>query len=67
MESTLVTGHTTQDNTNSAQEIFHVMHLSCEDKVGLVALKFDMEKVFDHMEWSFLLHILRTFSPCTTN
>lgn len=59
-QSSFVPVRLIQDNTILAQEAIHTMKFK-KGKVGIMALKNDMEKAFDKMEWSFLLGILRCF------
>lgn len=55
-----VTGRTIQENEIIGQEVLHSMKAK-RGRIGLSALKLDMEKAYDQMEWSFLLKVLRAF------
>jgi hypothetical protein len=56
-QSAFLKGRSIQDNTILAHELFHFMKQK-KGNGGLMALKLDMEKAFDSMEWEFLLRIL---------
>jgi hypothetical protein len=56
-QSTFLKGRSIHDNTILAHELFHSMKQK-KGNGGLLALKLDMEKAFDSMEWNFLLRIL---------
>jgi hypothetical protein len=57
MQSAFLKGRSIHDNTILAHEVFHSMKKK-RGNGGLMALKLDMEKAFDSMEWNFLLKIL---------
>jgi hypothetical protein len=57
-QSAFLKGWSIHDNTILAHEIFHSMKQKKGNR-GLMALKLDMEKAFDYMEWEFLLKILK--------
>jgi hypothetical protein len=63
-QSAFLKGRSIHDNSILAHEIFHSMKKK-KGNGGLIAIKLDMEKAFDRMEWSFLLRIfsLLGFSP----
>ena len=63
-QSAFLQGRSIHDNSILAHEIFHSMKKK-KGNGGLMAIKLDMEKAFDRMEWSFLLRIfsLLGFSP----
>ncbi len=56
-QDAFVPGRLIQDNTIIAQEVVSSMKKSIA-KDGFMAIKLDMEKAYDMMEWSFLLNIL---------
>jgi hypothetical protein len=56
-QSAFVPSRTIQDNSILAHELIHSIK-SKKGRGGLMAVKIDMEKAFDRMEWDFLLSIL---------
>jgi hypothetical protein len=56
-QSAFVPARNIQNNSILAHELMHTMKAK-RGRGGLMALKIDMEKAFDRMEWSFLLAIL---------
>jgi hypothetical protein len=56
-QSVFLKGRSIHDNTILAHEVFHSMKQK-KGNGGLMALKLDMAKAFDSMEWNFLLRIL---------
>ena len=59
-QASFVPGHRTSDNIIIVQEIIHTMVRKSRPK-GLVALKLDLEKAYDHLEWSFIKETLEFF------
>jgi hypothetical protein len=55
-QSALLQGRSIQDNLILVHEIFHSMKKKRGNGV-IMALKLDMEKAFNHMEWGFILKI----------
>lgn len=53
-------GRSIQENAILGQEVIHSMKLKRGLK-GWVALKLDMEKAYDKMEWPFILKVLWCF------
>ena len=56
MQSAFLRGRSIHDNIILAHEVFHSMKQK-RGNGGLMALKLDMEKAFDSIEWNFLLKI----------
>jgi hypothetical protein len=67
-QSAFVPARSIQDNTIMAHELFNVIN-SKKGRGGLMAIKIDMEKAFDRMEWNFILAILSKlgFHPTWVN
>jgi hypothetical protein len=57
-QSAFLKGRSIHDNTILIHEMFHSMKQKKKGNGGYMALKLDMEKAFDFMEWKFLLKIL---------
>ena len=49
-----VTGISIFDNILISNEILRYLHRKTQGRVGYVALKVDMEKAYDRMEWASL-------------
>jgi len=56
-QSAFVPDHAIHDNILVDHEIMNKFKY-CEGKKGYVALKLDMKKVYDRIEWDFLLNCL---------
>ena len=52
-QGAFVEGRSIQDNTLIAHKIFHAFHKQ-KGKKGLMALKLDIEKAYDKLNWNLL-------------
>lgn len=59
-QAAFVPGRSTQENLIIAQEILHSIKFK-QGRKGLTAIKLNMEKAYDRLEWKFILHILKCF------
>ena len=57
-QSAFVADRVITDNILIAFESLHHMKTQCSGKTGFIALKFDMSKAYDRVEWVFLEKIL---------
>jgi hypothetical protein len=57
-QSAFVPDRLITDNILVAYEITHYMHRRKEGRDGVAAIKLDMSKAYDRVEWSFLEHIM---------
>jgi hypothetical protein len=60
LQAALVPNRILQENTILMHEIYHTMRYK-QGRGGLMAIKADMEKAYDKMEWAFLLKVLECF------
>ncbi|XP_015946638.1 uncharacterized protein LOC107471660 [Arachis duranensis] len=60
-ESAFVGGRLIQDNLVIVQEMFHALNKKGMNASRNLAIKIDMNKAYDRLEWSFLEAILRAF------
>lgn len=61
-QSTLVKGCLITDNALIAMDCFHWIKNKKKGKKGVMALKLDMYKAYDRLEWKFMLGTLEAFS-----
>lgn len=58
-QSAFVPGRLITDNAIAAFEINHWMHRKTKGKIGYAALKIDMSKAYDRVEWDFVMGVMR--------
>ena len=61
MHTAFVPGQRGTDNVIIAQELFHTLDNKKRGRVGYMAIKLDLEKAFDRLEWSFEHKVLEAF------
>lgn len=59
-QSAFILSRNISDNCILAQELFHSMQRSTRSE-GLVALKLDLSKAYDRVDWNFLVNMLTLF------
>lgn len=60
-QSAFLSGRQITDNIIIAHELIHSMKTSKEKKKGYLALKLDLSKAFDRVEWTFISKALLSF------
>lgn len=58
-QSAFILGRLITDNVVAAFEVNHWMHMKTQGKMGFSALKLDMTKAYDRVEWNFLRDMMR--------
>jgi len=59
-QAAFVPGRRGLDNVVIAQELLHSLDIK-KGKVGFMAVKVDLAKAYDRLEWSFIHHVLNAF------
>nr|XP_029146216.1 uncharacterized protein LOC114924798 [Arachis hypogaea] len=60
-QSAFVGGRLIQDNVVIAQEVYHSLNKKGREGSQNIAIKLDMNKAYDRLEWDFLEMVLRKF------
>ncbi|GAA0143480.1 hypothetical protein LIER_04153 [Lithospermum erythrorhizon] len=66
IQSAVLPGHIISDNILIAHELLHHISYKANSKNSLIALKLDMSKAYDQVEWSFLKAIMLKLGFCRT-
>ncbi|XP_058756815.1 uncharacterized protein LOC131630038 [Vicia villosa] len=63
-QSTFVPGRSILDNAMAAIEVVHHMKAKTRGKAGDIALKLDISKAYDRIDWDYLKDVLSTMGFC---
>jgi hypothetical protein len=63
-QSAFVEGRSILDNVMVAMETIHHMKSKIKGKVGEVALKIDISKAYDRVDWNYLMNVMIRMGFC---
>jgi hypothetical protein len=63
-QSAFVADRSILDNVMVAMETMHHMKCKTKGKIGEVALKIDISKAYDRVDWSYLMNVMRKMGFC---
>lgn len=63
-QSAFIPSRLITDNVMTAFEIFHSMKKKKKGRIGQLAMKLDMSKAYDRVEWSFLRKVMQNMGFC---
>ena len=63
-QSTFILGRLNTDNVLAAYETLHTIHTGMKGKKGFMAMKLDMSKAYNRVEWGFLEAVMRHMGFC---
>ena len=61
VQAAFVPGRRGTDNVCIAQELLHTLDNKKKGRVGYMAIKLDLEKAYDRLEWNFVHRVLEAF------
>jgi hypothetical protein len=65
-QSAFVSDRSILDNVMVAMETIHHMKCKVKGKVGEVALKIDISKAYDRVDWRYLVNVMKKMGFCNT-